>query len=256
MRNYFTFGGVDSRTYGLYTSGSGRFTMATREYELVSVPGRSGDIALGGRRISNFDIVYPCVMVPVNGRYGNYNTLQEAFFALRNALLSVNGYAELRDSYTSGAYYHGIFMGDIDMDSTRKMDAGEVELEFSCKPQRFLDATSSVAIQSSGTVLLQTNGHRGYPIITVKGTGSFTFWSGTIAQSITISQNFADGLVINSVLKECYSVANNNVSANQYVRFAKYKFPEVWELGDSKPLQTGINSYGITGTLLVRWYDL
>lgn len=259
MRNYFTFGGIDSRNYGVYLSGDGIFSVPAREYEFVPIPGKTGDLVLGGKRLENFELTYQCFIAPVGGSCGNYSNYKEAFFALRNALLSVNGYAQLADSYTAGRYYEAVYVGDMTADSTTKLDAGEFELTFNCNPLRFFTDTTTVAFTAGGSVDIPTDGHRGFPIITTLGTGNISlFRTGVVAvqDQVFVTQNFANGLVIDSKLMDCYSVDDNSVTANKYVRFLKYRFPQFNPVGEAISTKYVLNSTGLSGTVVVRWYDL
>ena len=59
MRNYFIFNSQDSRNYGVYISGEGTFNAPARAYEMVSVPGRNGDLIISQDRYLNTELTYP-----------------------------------------------------------------------------------------------------------------------------------------------------------------------------------------------------
>lgn len=224
MRNYITFNGTDLRNYGMYISGAGRIQIPTRAYEFAQVPGKLGDVILGGRRIENEGIVYPAFIAPVNGACGNYATYEEAFFALRNYLLTVSGYQTLTDSYNGTYYRKACFVGGISADSMTDLKSGSFDLIFNCKPQRFItvpDISVAEGVTASINIPLSYNWE---PVITVTGTGEFIFYHGPsdgIGQHITVSQN-PGWVVIDCQLKECYC---NEGPANKWVSFSDYNFP-------------------------------
>lgn len=227
MRNYITFNGTDLRNYGMYISGAGRIQIPTRAYEFAQVPGKLGDVILGGRRIENEEIVYPAFIAPVSGACGNYATYEEAFFALRNYLLTVSGYQTLTDSYNGTYYRKACFVGGISADSMTDLKSGSFDLAFNCKPQRFfnvaaISVAAGVTKQALATFPAATANCE--PIIEVTGTGDFYFYTGvseTQVAHITVSQN-PDTVTIDCQRKECYYSGG---SANQWVTFDNYQFP-------------------------------
>ena len=129
MRNYFVFDGHDSRDYGVYISGSGVYNAPERAYEAIQVPGRNGDLVIDYDRLANIEITYPAFIS------SDFNKNMEAF---RSMLLSVRGYAELYDSYHPDEYRMAYFYSGIEVTARSQNDAGEFEIVFACKPQRFL----------------------------------------------------------------------------------------------------------------------
>lgn len=227
MRNYLTFGTIDSRDYGVYISGSGRLNIPERVYEMVSVPGKMGDVPVDYRKVANAELIYPAFFAPIGGSFGNYATLNDAVGALRYALLSTHGYAKLTDTYDSTHYRKAVFLGDIDVTPTDGFDAAEFDLSFNVAPQRYIDLDDiTVAANVTKTLTLTefpADKMILEPIITVTGTGSITFKdvSDNVLKTITITQN-PGTVVINSQLKECYAGSN---SANNFVQFSDYQFP-------------------------------
>ena len=227
MRNYLIFNGIDCRNYGVFISGSGRYNVPERMYELTSVPGRMGDVPIDYKKVANIELVYPAFFSPLGGSYGNYHTMQEAIYAFRAALLSSHGYCTLTDSYDLAHYRKGVFVGDFEIEPTIVLDAAEFELTFNVAPQRYVylnDITVSSGVTKTLTLTeFPANKMNLEPIITVTGTGSITFsdTSNNVLKTITVTQN-PGTVVINSQLKECYSGSS---SANGWVQFNDYQFP-------------------------------
>ena len=54
-----TFDGESSRTYGVYITGEAVYNAPEREVEMISIPGRSGQLALDKGRFENIEVTYP-----------------------------------------------------------------------------------------------------------------------------------------------------------------------------------------------------
>lgn len=236
MRNYFVFDNKDSRTYGVYISGSGTYNAPERSYEAIKVPGRNGDILIGGKKYDNIDLVYPAFI------YANF---QSQMADLRSALLSVNGYARLTDTYHPNEFRLAYFPGEIDVNARSQNDAGEFDLLFRCKPQRFLTSgeTQTTISGSSGSITNPTL-FNSKPIIRVNGYGTLTINGDQI--TIASGQSYVD---INSEIQDCYY---GTVNANSKVTFQSNEFPT---------LRPGVNNISRSGNITSvvitpNWYIL
>ena len=140
MRNYFTFGQFDSRDFGVYITGTGTYNAPARMYDAISVPGRNGDLLIDNGKFENIRITYPAFIAG-----DDFNSNLEAF---RSALLSVSGYARLADTYHPNEYRMAYFGNDIVVDARTQHDAGEFDITFTCKPQRFLTSGENAIVVS------------------------------------------------------------------------------------------------------------
>lgn len=127
--NYFTFGPYDSRDFGIYISGSGTFNAPEAEYETAIVPGRNGALLLPEHRLGNVELKYPAYI---------YTDFNAKIAAMRSAFLGLEGYQRLTDSYHPDEYRLAYFPGDVEVKTTKRLDAGSFTLTFVCKPQRYL----------------------------------------------------------------------------------------------------------------------
>lgn len=208
MRNYLTFGGVSTSSYGCYISGGGTFNSPTREYEMIDIPGRNGALIGLEKRMGNIDVTYPAFIV------SSFKTNLEN---LRSALIAKTGYQELTDTYHTDEYRLACFPGDIDVDVDH-LRAGQFDLVFNCKPQRFLTSgkTKTTITSASGSITNPTL-FDSKPLITVTGYGEL--WIGS--QKITID-NVYPSVTIDSEMGDCYYQSNN---ANAQVTFQQNDFP-------------------------------
>lgn len=258
MRNYLVFGGIDTRDYGIYISGYRKQKIPQRPYEVVQVPGRFGDLLVGGNSMSNEEIRYPAFFAPVNGTYGLYATYEAAYSAFRRAMLKVTGYATLTDTYDTGHYRKAVFTGGVDIDTTQKLDAGNFELVFNAKPQRYVLPIAPPVSVFGGEVLtvVDTNGLSSEPVINVQYTGSFTFIrsNGGKSYGATIQSSPLGNLSIDSERKEIYDLEGHQL--NTSVQLNRYEFPVV-----NMPFEQNIDHFSISATgvtlfINFNWFEL
>lgn len=208
MRNYLLFNGIRSSDYGVYISGQGTFKSPARAYDPISVPGRDGDILGPATRLENVDITYPAFI------YSDFSRNLENF---RSAMLASVGYCRLEDTYHPEEFRKAFFRGDIDPDVRTRNDAGEFEIVFNCKPQRYLKSGEEVKSISSGGTIINPTEFDSRPLIKVTGYGALTINSDVITIANTYSYVYID-----SELMDCYYGTTN---ANAAVSFAANDFP-------------------------------
>ena len=161
-----TFGDVDSRDFGVYITGAGVFNAPSRDVEMVEIPGRNGAYALDKGRFGNIEVTYPA------GLFG----IDEADFAdaisdFRNALASKKGYQRLTDDYNPTEYRMAVFAAGLQVTPSR-LKAGEFDITFNCRPQRYLTSgETAVTVTSGGTVTNPTL-FDASPLLLVDGYGS------------------------------------------------------------------------------------
>ena len=246
MRNFFTFNGVSSKDFGVYISGSGRITIPTKAYTFQEIPGRSGDLIVDRKaRVANDLITYPAFIGPSNER-GVVRSYPEMAGRLRAWLLSVQGYARLTDSYDPKRYRLAAFAGPTEFQSLPSLLAGNFELQFTAKPQRYHDDEEDALALTAGET--ETVRKCGYvfsePLFAVSGTGTFTVG----AVTVTVAQNSLTGpIYIDCRLMDCYDSAG--VNANRFVSFSDYEFPVVAD-------GTVIDAGDVDLEVKPRWFEL
>lgn len=233
MRNWLTFAGHDSRDYGVYISGSGTFDAPQRLYEMFQVPGRNGDLVGAERRLENIEVTYPAFI------YSNFRQNMEA---LRGMLLSQIGYQRLEDTYHPDEFRMGLFSGPLVVEPTGRNDAGQFELTFTCKPQRYLKSGETAITVASGGSITNPTSFDARPLIKVTGHGQIQLG----ATTITID-NSVSSVTIDCEMMDCYQ---NGANLNGYVSFSGNDFPVI------KPGSNGVVfGSGITGVEITpRWW--
>ena len=145
MFKSLTFDGEDSRDYGVYITGQAVFNAPEREVEMISIPGRNGQFALDKGRFENIEVTYPA------GIFANTEAeFAEAVSNFRNLLCSKRGYVRLQDEYHPDEYRMAIYKSGLELENVA-LKAGEFEITFDCKPQRYLTSgEEEVTVGGSG----------------------------------------------------------------------------------------------------------
>lgn len=216
MRNYFTFGGIDSRDYGVYISGTNVFNAPERAYEFIEVPGRNGSVIGPERRFNNIELVYPAFI---------YSSFKTNIRDLCNEMSAINGYARLSDSYNTDEFRMAVFDNGVNVSPTRPLRAGEFDLHFNCKPQRYLVTGETAVTITNGDSITNPTCFKSLPRIEVTGYGDLQIGD----QVITIG-NIWPSIVIDSELGDCFSGSYN---ANGQVSFSTNDLP-VLEPGENE----------------------
>lgn len=233
MRNFFTLNGVNSTTYGVYISGQGTFSAPSREYNLLPVPGRNGDLVGPEKRFANGVLTYPAFI------YTNFDANIEAF---RNFLLSLVGYHDLVDSYHPDEIRKVLFQGPFEPQVTTRNDAGSFDISFICKPQRFLASGQTVTTLTSNGSITNPTLFDSQPLMRVYGTGAL----GIGSQTVTITQ--AD--VYTDIDCEMMDAFKGTANKNPYVQLTDHNFPVFKPGVNNLSLGAGITKVEITP----RWW--
>lgn len=160
-----TFDGESSKDYGIYITGSAVFNAPARDVEMITIPGRNGTFALDHGRFENIEVTYPA------GVFGD----TEADFAqgisdFRNFLASRQGYVELSDDYNPGEYRLAVYKSGLEV-TPAQLKAGEFEIVFDCKPQRWLTAGQDPVSITSGDEITNPTLFDASPLLLVDGYG-------------------------------------------------------------------------------------
>ena len=162
----FTFDGTNSRSYGVYITGEGVFNAPERNVEMIDIPGRNGAYALDKGNFNNIEVTYPA------GIFADSETdFATAVSDLRNLLCSKVGYVRLEDDYNPNEYRLAIYKSGLEV-SHDMLIAGEFDITFECKPQRFLTSGETAVSVASGGTLTNPTLFDSHPQLQVKGYGN------------------------------------------------------------------------------------
>lgn len=234
--NSFEFNGINSMDNGVYISGDAVFNAPERDVEMIVIPGRNGEFIRDNGRFNNIEVTYPCGMFGDND-YAFRTKLRQ----FRNMLAGQTGYQRLVDTYNPDEYRLAVFKDAVEVEPAALNTAGQFEVIFNCKPQRFLmSGESSIEVQSGDSIsnptpfdaqpMVMTEGYgtltvNGYEIeITSDPIGEVLLLNGgeelvnsdSVTKTYTIDTSLldnGDGISVSSFEEECHVRRANQTSS-------------------------------------------
>ena len=262
--NTFTFGGISSDTYGVMISGDGVYDAPARAYEMVSIPGRNGDLSIDQKRYENLQLTYPAFIVD-----GFPNNVRD----FRNKLLAKPGYQKLTDTYHTDEYRMGIYAGGLEVDPVQRGTAGSFDITFNCKPQRYLVSgetevsftinqslidENDVDITDENNNVLEVDAPAAAfitnptdciakPLLIITGIGTVSIGDTTV----TITGTSTQVLYLDCDIMEAYTLNGTAiVPANDKVTLSGHKYPTL------EPGNTGVTFSTSDLSIVPRWWRL
>lgn len=220
--NSFIFDGVNSLESGIYITGQAVYNAPERSVEMVSVPGKNGDIAIDRGRFENIEVTYPAgAFAAEQAEFG------EKIARIRNILASRYTYKRLEDTYNPDEYRLALYKSGLDVDPAALSSAGEFEITFNCKPQRFLKSgDEEETFTAAGTIENPTD-FTSKPLLLITGYGQLTIGQ----QTFTIAegaQGASQQIYIDCESQEAWEyVGTYKQSRNDYIQNAGQTFPEL-----------------------------
>lgn len=160
------FDGVSSRTYGVYITGEAVYNAPERDVEMITIPGRNGSFALDNGRFQNIEVSYPA------GIFAETEAdFREAISDFRNFLCSRKGYVRLQDEYNPNEYRMAVYKSGLEVEPAM-LKAGEFEITFDCKPQRWLTSGETAVSVTSGDTITNPTLFEARPLLEVHGYGN------------------------------------------------------------------------------------
>lgn len=187
----FTFDGVNSLDYNIGITGSAVYNAPTRDVEMISIPGRDGEYALDHGRFNNIEITYP------SGMGDNDQTnFASRMSDLRNQLASRVGYKRLEDEYNPDEYRMAIYKSGLEVSPVQYSRAGQFDIIFDCKPQRFLKSGETATSKARNSTITNPTLFDSHPLLQFNSNGS----DGTISlgtQTITVKSAYVGVIPLN-----------------------------------------------------------
>lgn len=159
------FGGIDTKGFDVFISGDAVYNSPSRDVEMFEIPGRNGAFALDKGRFSNIQLSYPSGIGTKNEA-----EFREKIEGLRNALSSKVGYQRLEDDYHGEEFRMAVYKGGLDVNPTM-LKAGQFDIVFDCKPQRFLKSGEIEQSVTSGDTITNPTLFESHPLLLVDGYG-------------------------------------------------------------------------------------
>lgn len=163
------FDGKSLRNYGVYITGEAVYNAPARDVEMVSIPGRNGSFALDNGRFENIEVNYPAgIFAETEADFA------EAISDFRNFLCSRKGYVRLTDDYNPNEYRMAIYKSGLEV-KPAQLKAGEFNIVFDCKPQRWLTSGEEAITVADGETLINPTLFGSSPLIRCNGYGQIAF---------------------------------------------------------------------------------
>lgn len=244
--NSLTFDGQNSLSNGIYITGEAVFNAPERVVDMISVPGRNGALAIDQGRFENIEVTYPAgCFAPIMSDYS------DKVSQFRNILASRYTYKRLTDTYHPDEFRLALYKSGLEVDSVRYNTAGEFDIAFDCKPQRWLvSGETTQAFTRSGTITNPTL-FPAKPLLAVTGSGTLTIGAQTM--TIIARSSSSSVIYIDCEAQESWEVVSDaKVSRNDYVQNAGESFPVLSAGTNTVTLGSGITRVVITP----RWWRI
>lgn len=181
------FDGESSKSYGVYITGEAVYNAPEKDVEMISIPGRNGSFALDKGRFENIDVKYPAGIFATNE--GDFASAISDF---RNYLCSKKGYCRLTDDYNPDEYRLAIYKSGLEV-TPAQLKAGQFEITFDCKPQRYMmSGESEVEMVSTGELAKQIMNptlFESKPLLAITGSGTIRISDQNTSNEYTVVLN-------------------------------------------------------------------
>lgn len=225
MRHFFNFRGENSCDYGLYITGSGTFNAPERDVEVIEIPGRSGELIIDNHRFKNISMRYPAFV---------RRNFSENADAAKAWLAKDANYARLEDTYHPDYFRVARFAGPMNFDVRALNQAGEMEITFDCKPQRWRkDGEQPIVItgdSSGGMGVIYNSLYPSLPLIRINGTASSSV-DVAVGNRIIVIEKLNEYIMIDSDTQNAYKGTlnqNSNVYIEEFPVLENGKTPVFW----------------------------
>ncbi len=190
--NNFYFNGYYSYEMGLIVEKKSIYNGPQPDFEMISVPGRDGDVILDHNRYKNVEVSYTVSFIGT----------KEKAAALRQWLCAKAVYGYLVDSGEPEYFRYAAFVSQLNIEEIIS-NVGRAQLTFSCKPYRYrVDGTTAVQYTQSGFVLTNPERYTAVPDITIYGSGSITL---TVNSNSYTVQDVPSQVILDGQLMNAYS---------------------------------------------------
>lgn len=226
-----TFGGASSKDYGIYITGTGVYNAPERDVEMVTIPGRNGDLVLDNGRFSNIEVTYHC------GVFGDSQAnFAEAVSEFRNLLCSRLGYMRLTDDYNLNEYRMAVYKNGLDV-TADAVRAGEFDITFTCKPQRFLTSGETAISVADGDTLTNPTLFPAHPLLSFEGIGNIYIGNDVITVNdvpfgwIVVNNGWPEVVTTSRHAEKRYTIDTTNINTGDQIQIGDNGPVAGWLIG-------------------------
>ena len=231
------FNGISSQDLHIQVQTEPSYDFPEKDYDVTHVPGRNGDIVIDQGSWQNVSRKYNLAMDAGKISY------TEVASKLVQWLHSASGYARLEDSYEPDFYRMAMYK-DSGSISNIFNKAGQIDVEFTCKPQRYFKSGEAADIFVASSEYRNPTDFPAKPLIKIHGSGSGVVGIGTY--TVTIN-DIIDGMIVDSEQQDTYK---DHMNCNSKVSITEY--PKLVSGNNSISISGGVTSIEI----IPRWWTL
>lgn len=235
MKDELIYGGKSFSEFNTFFDGSKSFGTPEKEYEIISIPGRSGDLSIFNNRYKDIVITFPCFI--------RQNFL-ENFRNLTEYLNSLNGYQRLETSKEPDHFRKALFLGLVNPVTGPFNHSGSFEIAFRCNPQRWLKLGEEwfEYTPSQPSVIFNPTLQPAKPLIRATGGGVVTVGNKSFNLRSTHGFEYVD---VDCDICDVYSNDGQNLNGN-----FSGSFPTI------EPGRNQIIALNATIKIQPRWYEI
>ena len=187
--NTFTFDNQTASSFGLYVAEKDIWSAPQYDQQLVSVPGRNGDVIIDNGRYQNLDVSYTCYCRKLSA---NVQAIKQ--------WLCRPGYFRLYDTYEPLYFRYAAFASKLKVDELIG-NTGKADLVFNCKPFRYSFAGQSKRTLTVSGTITNPEAFSSLPYLKITGSGAVTLYINSKAYTFTSVPTW---LEVDSELMSCY----------------------------------------------------
>lgn len=221
--HFLTFAGKSSQDFGIRISGEATFNSPERKFQQIKVAGRNGALIIDEDAFDNIAVTYPAYII---------KDMPARIREFTNYMNSFAGYQKLEDTYAPDVFRLAQYKGGLEVKSSGYMNRqGEFDIEFNCKPQRFLKSGEMPQTFTANGAFYNRTNYASQPFLRVYGNAAGTVSIGNYIITISQINEYVD---IDCELMDAFKGATNcnaNVSFN----------------ADEVKLASGTNGISFTG---------
>ena len=235
LNETFYLDGIDAQSAGIYLQKSIVFSEAVPNIESKTIPGRNGALIFDTGSYKNRSGSASCFCLQED--------VETAISSAGRFLMSKKGYRRLETSNDPNHYWMALVENSPQIEMRLRVLA-PFEIEFDCKPQRFVKSGENAVVFTSNGSLSNQYVQTALPLITLYGNGTGTL---TIGNCIVEVKSLDGVLYLDSDTQNAY-----NDNGNQNMNINAPVFPTLPD-GDTQIAFSG----GIERVEIVpRWWEL
>ena len=231
------YGGIESDDYGVYVLDATVDNGVSRDVSYITIPGRSGSLAIDNGRFENGSVSYRCAIV---------EDAKDSYHDYVAALSSLVGYQRLEDEIYDDYFRMAIFQPQMEPRMFDDRNKSIFSLSFNCKPQKYLKSGEQETTLSQDGTLTNPTQFDSKPLLRIYGKGSVMIGSHTI----TVLQSFTHSYI--DVDCEMMDAFYGSTNCNQYISVEGNEFPALHPGDNGVDLGTGVTQVKIKP----RWWTV